>query len=260
MGTPDIVLTIDQEPEISLNVTEAKLKPEQSKSVTPSYEAQTVLPDAGMTLCSVTVEPIPEPTDRLTITENGSYDVARIGGVDVDVPQGVFPSGTLDINGNGVANVREYEYVNVDTRPEHGVWFEDFDSEGYPHTFCVCGYSGLIKIFQLFNGNTGSIFFTTRVTHVIIKNCDQISLYRNFGITQVTVSTSGTYAIGNQQWTGLSLTIADFANCDTVATLASVNSFGHASGCIIRVPKALLAKWQTAPVWRDLTNVTFEGV
>lgn len=260
MGTPDIVLTVEQEPEITLTVTEAKLKPEQSKTVTPSYDAQTVLPDAGMTLGSVTVEPIPELTDRMTITENGAYDVTRIGGVDVDVPQGLFPSGTLDIKGNGVANVREYEYVNVDTRPEHGVWFEDFDADGYPRTFCVCGYSGLVKIFQLFNGNTGNIFFTQRVERVAIKNCNQVSLYRNIGITQVTVDTSGAYAIGNQQWSGLSLLLADFSKCDTITTLASVNSFGHVSGCIIRVPAALLDEWQSAPVWRDLQNVTFEGV
>lgn len=260
MSCCDLTLTVQEEDPITLEITEATIKPEQSKTVTPTYSEQTVLPDAGMTLGSVVVDAIPEPTDRLTITENGSYDVARIGGVDVDVPQGLFPSGTLDIKGNGVANVREYEYVNVDTRPEHGVWFEDFDADGYPRTFCVCGYSGLVQIFQLFNGNTGNIFFTKRVERVAIKNCNQVSLYRNIGITQVTVDTSGAYAIGNQQWSGLSLLLADFSKCDTITTLASVNSFGHVSGCIIRVPAALLDEWQSAPVWRDLQNVIFEGV
>lgn len=158
MGIADIVLTVEQEPEISLTVTEAKLKPEQDKTVTPTYSEQTVLPDAGMTLGSVTVEPIPEPTERLTITENGSYDVARIGGVDVDVPQGVFPEGTLEVDENGTYDIREYAQVDVDVNPpapSQLLQLYDFDTEGYPHTlrisvsgvpapfFCrKCGYDG----------------------------------------------------------------------------------------------------------------------
>ena len=149
MATADIVLTIDQEPEISLTVTEAKLKPEQSKTVIPSYDAQTVLPDAGMTLGSVTVEPIPDPTERMSITENGSYDVARIGTADVDVlpslqkrtiepkeygqtiradssydgleqvdvlriPEWyVVPHGSVDVTANGSYDVTEKKTVNV---------------------------------------------------------------------------------------------------------------------------------------------------
>lgn len=119
MATADIMLTINPEPEISLNVTEAKLKPEQDKTVTPTYSEQTVLPDAGMTIGSVTVEPIPEPTERLSITENGAYDVARFGGVDVEVPQGVFPSGMLEVTENGTYDVSEYENASVNVPIEY---------------------------------------------------------------------------------------------------------------------------------------------
>lgn len=85
MSCCDLTLTVQEEDPITLEITEATIKPEQSKTVTPTYSEQTILPDAGMTLGSVTVEPIPDPTDRMTITENGSYDVARIGTADVDV-------------------------------------------------------------------------------------------------------------------------------------------------------------------------------
>ena len=149
MATADITLEINQEEPVTLTVTEAKLKPEQSKTVTPTYAEQTVLPDAGMTLGSVTVEPIPEPTDRLSITENGSYDVARIGTADVDVlptlqtrtvepkeygqtiradssydgleqvnvlriPEWyIVPQGSLELTANGSYDVTEKKTVNV---------------------------------------------------------------------------------------------------------------------------------------------------
>lgn len=117
MSCCDLTLTVQEEPPITLEIVEATIKPEQSKTVTPTYSEQTILPDAGMTLGSVTVEPIPSPTDRMTITENGSYDVARIGGVDVEVPQGVFPEGTLEISENGVYDVSAYEYAHTSVSP-----------------------------------------------------------------------------------------------------------------------------------------------
>lgn len=113
MSCCDLILTVQEEDPITLEITEATIKPEQSKTVTPTYSEQTILPDAGMTLGSVTVEPIPEPTDRMTITENGSYDVARLGGVYVEVPQGVFPEGTLEITENGTYSVEAYASAQV---------------------------------------------------------------------------------------------------------------------------------------------------
>ena len=113
MSCCDLNLTVHEEDPITLEIVEATIKPEQDKTVTPTYSEQTVLPDAGMTLGSVTVEPIPHPTERMSITENGSYDVARIGGVDVEVPQGVFPEGTLEITENGVYSVEAYASAHV---------------------------------------------------------------------------------------------------------------------------------------------------
>lgn len=149
MSCCDLTLTVQEEDPITLEIVEAAIKPEQDKTVTPTYSEQTVLPDAGMTLGSVTVEPIPDPTDRMTITENGSYDVARIGTADVDVlptlqtktvepkeygqtiradsfydgleqvnvlriPEWyVVPQGSVEVTANGSYDVTEKKTVNV---------------------------------------------------------------------------------------------------------------------------------------------------
>jgi hypothetical protein len=109
----DITLTVHENEQIRLAYVEAKIKPEQAKSVTPGYEPQVVFPDAGMTLNRVDVAAFPEPTDSLAITGNGSYDVARIGTADVNVPQGVFPSGTLALTANGIFSVEQYANVSI---------------------------------------------------------------------------------------------------------------------------------------------------
>lgn len=140
----DIELEIVEDSEdIELEIVEARLKPEQSKRVIPGYSEQTVLPDPGMTLGSVVVEAIPEPTERLDISENGEYNVARIGMVGVDVPQGVFPEGTLEITENGTYDVSAFERADVDTTPLKGFVYSEFDSLGWPHCLSVKGIVSL---------------------------------------------------------------------------------------------------------------------
>lgn len=64
----------------------------QSKIITPTEEEQVVIPDDGYEgLSDVVVEAIP-------------YDY-------------VIPTGAINITSNGVANVSEYEYANIDVKP-----------------------------------------------------------------------------------------------------------------------------------------------
>ncbi len=62
----------------------------QSKTTTPTKASQTISPDAGKLLSSVTVNPIPDeyiiPTGSQTITTNGTVDVTNLASVVVNVP------------------------------------------------------------------------------------------------------------------------------------------------------------------------------
>ena len=109
----DLTWDLAEEPTLEWDIIDAVAKPEQTKSVTPRYEQQTVTPDEGFTLRSVIVGAIPDPTATIDIDENGDYDLARIGTAHVAVPQGVFPAGTKNITQNGVENVRDFEQVDV---------------------------------------------------------------------------------------------------------------------------------------------------
>lgn len=148
-----IELTVSEPTAIELEVIEAKIKPEQTKTVTPTYEAQTVLPDAGTTLGQVNVEAIPDPTAIKEIDSNGDHDVRRYGTARVDVQptlqsksatpteqaqtilpdtgydglesvniariptEYIVPTGTKNISQNGTESVREYDSVNVNVVP-----------------------------------------------------------------------------------------------------------------------------------------------
>ena len=82
----NIELVISESPvSLDFEFVEAKVKPETFIRVTPTYETQILTPQAGTTFGHVIVEPIPDPTAVLEITENGQYNVARIGTVSVNV-------------------------------------------------------------------------------------------------------------------------------------------------------------------------------
>jgi hypothetical protein len=68
--------------------------------------------------------------------------------------------------------------------------------------------------------------------------------------------------IENDAFSAASLvTLYDFSHATFIPTLASSQyTLLHASGCVIRVPQALLADWQEETNWIDLTDVVWEGV
>ena len=91
----------------------AAVKPEVAGRATPSWEAQTLYPDPGCVFSRVEIDGMPEPTARMPITENGEHHVERVGVVDVSVPQGVFPAGTLQVTANGPYDVTGYAGIDV---------------------------------------------------------------------------------------------------------------------------------------------------
>ena len=82
----------------------------QSKTATPTKEAQTISPDAGKLLSGVTVNPIPDeyiiPAGSQTIATNGVVDVTNLASVTVEVPN---KTSEITITANGVYDVKEGE-------------------------------------------------------------------------------------------------------------------------------------------------------
>lgn len=163
----DITLTVVEEQPITLTYVEAAIKPEQTKSVVPEYEPQTVLPDDGMTLGRVNVAAIPDPTDEETITENGDYNVARIGTAHVDVQP------TLD-----TATVTPTEQTQTVTPQQGFDGLSEVVVNPIPSEYVVP--SGSVEITQ--NGETpvaGKATAIVNVPGIVPSGTKQISITQN---------------------------------------------------------------------------------
>ena len=103
----------------------------QDKTIIPTKDEQTIMPDEGYNaLSKVVVEPIPDeyiiPTGEIEITKNGEYDVKERASANVNIPE---PTGTLEINANGTYNVKDKEFAQVNV-PEPKLGTKSITSNG----------------------------------------------------------------------------------------------------------------------------------
>ena len=57
---------------------------------------------------------VPQPSGKVTITQNGNdVDIAQYASADINVPQGITPTGTINISQNGDTDVTNYATAHV---------------------------------------------------------------------------------------------------------------------------------------------------
>ncbi len=356
--------------QISVHVDEKRYQPTQEKTVIPGWDAKTVTPDKGYALSKVTINGMPEPTDSETFTENGTYDVGRIGTaiVDVDVDlqdktvtpteqtqtvdadtgydgldrvtvnpipsEYVIPTGTVDItvngqvsvagkatanvnvpgiiptgtkqisirtNGTTTEDVSEYAdaEITVNTDPVKGLVFENYDSDGYPHS---ARFVGMTIIPDYYCGaNNQGIFASSNCYKYIktlylpdqITKIEQSAFRNNDGLNKVSFPPNLEYIKNNAfymmynleeiEFRGdidqiynnaffiyqhiAKLKRVDFSHCTKIPILGGSNAFICAPDCVMPIPAALSDTtlgegngWESATNWSALTNIVWEVV
>ena len=150
------------------------------------------------------------------------------------------------------------------SQPAKGLVFSEYDSDGYPHKAEFVGSWTEIPInyyrsIALNNLNCFYKIHEITIPEGVTKlnvccfsgSCQLTKIY--FPSTLTTID-NGALGVLN------GLVLYDFSHATSVPSLYNVNSLGHANGCVIKVPSALLTDWQSATNWSALTNVTWQGV
>lgn len=278
--TDDILLTVQEEPDITLEYVEAAIKPETVGHVTPKRQAQTVYPASGTVFGSVEVDPMPNPVlqntsitptkQKQTATADSGFD--GLGTVEVEpIPsEYIIPQGKTIIPQNGTFNVAQYEEAEVDVSsdPEIGFVLEGWNEKGQPTTLRLCGFTNPPDwYFYPFAGqavDNSRGYFCNRLTTVILnEGIVRIWYYvfRDMRTIQRVVFPSTIRTIQGWAFFGdNALNELDFSSTDEIPSLDSPGQLGHATGCVIKVPSSLLSAWQTATNWNALTGVVWEGV
>lgn len=115
------------------------VKPEQTKTATPSLSQQTISPDSGYTLGGVTVEPI--TADLLTSLDPDFKPENIAGGINLFGMDGTRPAGAKVATGQITSSSYTLTVTGLNFKPEHvvlikisgyetGVLLYDYDTSG----------------------------------------------------------------------------------------------------------------------------------
>ena len=212
-------------------------------------------PTSPNTLVDVAV---PGPVGKKVITENGTnIDIAAYATADVQVPQGVFPTGTKDITMNGLSDVTNYENVNVQVSPnvgtksiiENGTYNASSDSlDGYSQvTVNVSGGSPLPSNITMQIVNVTADTETIEVTYdptktvglvIVVPGALQLSAYeQTFIVGKMSFFSGdfsqlfGTYVnynhTGEQSGTGSNAGSFTFDSTNGIITIGTKSSTYH---------------------------------
>lgn len=166
-----------------------------------------------------------------------------------------------------------------------GLVFSDYDSDGYPTkaefvgTWTEIPANFCYYLFTYFGKNITSITIPNTVTKLnnqTFRFCAALTSFA-FPASLTTLSTNccaNCTAVASVTFNGdvpnlpqsafasnTATTLYDFSNhTGAIPTLYNVASLGHANGCVIKVPSALLSTWQTTGNWASLTGVVWQGV
>ena len=145
---------------------------------------------------------------------------------------------------------------------EKGLVFSEYDSDGYPHKAEFVGTWTEIP-----SNYANSLLFswgrniTLRIPATVTRvGVNAFSYCGNTGATAVIYEGNPPIIEQNTFSNSPKITLYDFSHATSVPTLYSVNSLGHANGCVIKVPQSLLSTWQNETNWSALTNVVWQGV
>ena len=160
----------------------------QEKTVTPSDEAQEVIPDEDYLLSKVTVEAIPSEYHNTSDADAVSNDIApgkiaySSSGKIIGTSPAIIPSGIINLseNGNGY-DVSQYATANVNTDPAKGIVFYNFNEEGLPTAVRTVNYTQLPNSFFTNYGYDSTDVNTT--LRSLVKRINTIVL--NEGITTI---------------------------------------------------------------------------
>lgn len=242
-------------------------KPEQSKTATPSTSSQTILPDTGYTLSSVTVNAVTSSIDNNIQAENIKQGINILG-----------VEGTFKDQANEIVD-RSFTTLNITTDTIGSYSLRESTNLvtiNAPNLTKVLGYA-CYGCTNLKNINTNadivsvasSCFGSCRNLEDFdfeLSNINTASFANCEKITKIICSSNISQLATNSVFSGCSsLKTLVLRKTGSVVTLRNVNSFDNTpfrngEGGTVYVPNDLISSYESATNWSSLESTTFKAI